>query len=830
MKVFYLFLILFSISFHELEAQTHQRSPESNNKLAERFSTNRVDKMVYSLSVIPNWFKNSDRFWYIYKTSKGTKYYIVDPLKSHKREIFNNAKLAAAISEYTGDPYDAANLPIGRLMLKGDTSFVFEVIGKSQPSSVIRSGSSNVQSPIIYGFEYNINSNRLKHITKYKSPKFYPVWGSVSPKMEHVIFSKGFNLYYMTWSDYEKAKENPFDNSINEIQITFDGSAEFSYGPPQVDYSKVDAEKSIRRRPNLVWSPDSKHFVVLRTDFGKVKDLWVINSLSEPRPELEIYKYHMPGESSAPKNHILIFSIDSLYLTDGRFLSDTDSSRAKKYKEISAYMFKDQDLIIHAKPQLQKNKFDSIKHDVWEGDNSRFYFSRVSRDHKRVDLCSYLLEKDSVLSVIEERSNTYLETREPLFTKDEIFWWSQRDGWAHIYRYSKDGLLKNRVTEGEFHVEEIIGSDLSAHNLYLTINGIDKSVNPYYSFQFRFSTDGSSYKPLNKGNFNHKTYTSDSGKYLVDNFSRVNTVPSSYLYDNNGNLIMELERSDFSQLMESGYKFPEPFVTKAADGKTDLYGVIYKPFDFDSTKKYPIIQYVYPGPHTEAVNYSWSSDMSETDRLAQIGFIVVTVGNRGGHPSRSKWYHNYGYGNLRDYGIEDRKRVVENLAARYSYIDIDRVGIHGHSGGGFMSATAILTYPNFYKVAIAASGNHDNKIYNRWWGEKHHGVYETITDKGDTVFRFSVKDNISIASNLKGKLLLITGDKDDNVHMASTLRLAKSLIDAKKRFDMFIVPGQRHLFTASVKEYLFWIKADYFSKYLLNSREKEADIIEISNN
>jgi dipeptidyl aminopeptidase/acylaminoacyl peptidase len=256
---------------------------------------------------------------------------------------------------------------------------------------------------------------------------------------------------------------------------------------------------------------------------------------------------------------------------------------------------------------------------------------------------------------------------------------------------------------------------------------------------------------------------------------------------------------------------------------------MYKPFDFDSSKVYPIIEYVYPGPHTEAVNYSWSSDMNETDRLAQLGFIVVTVGNRGGHPSRSKWYHNYGYGNLRDYGIEDKKRVVENLASKHNYIDIKRVGIHGHSGGGFMSATAMFLYPDFFKVAISASGNHDNKIYNRWWGEQHQGVDEVVTEKGDTIFKFKVDDNMSIAKNLRGRLLLITGDIDNNVHPANTLRLVNALIRANKRFDMLVLPGQRHFYT-SFKEYVFWIKADYFSKHLLGNQKNEIDIIELLNN
>ena len=309
----------------------------------------------------------------------------------------------------------------------------------------------------------------------------------------------------------------------------------------------------------------------------------------------------------------------------------------------------------------------------------------------------------------------------------------------------------------------------------------------------------------------------------------MDAVPASALYGSSGKKIADLETADLSRLFEAGYKMPERFTVKAADGITDLYGVIYKPFDFDSTKVYPIIEYVYPGPQVEANNISWSSNMTRTDRLAQMGFIVVTVGNRGGHPNRSKWYHNYGYGNLRDYGLEDQKTAVQRLAARYPWIDGTKVGIHGHSGGGFMSTAAILKYPDFYTAAVSCAGNHDNSIYNRWWSEQHHGILEKITEKGDTTFVYKIDTNPEIASNLKGHLLLVHGDIDNNVHPANTIRVVNALIRANKRFDMLILPGQRHGF-GDMNEYFFWRLADWFSEYLLGeSRSDEVDIIQLNN-
>ncbi|WP_371326827.1 alpha/beta hydrolase family protein [Seonamhaeicola sp. S2-3] len=290
---------------------------------------------------------------------------------------------------------------------------------------------------------------------------------------------------------------------------------------------------------------------------------------------------------------------------------------------------------------------------------------------------------------------------------------------------------------------------------------------------------------------------------------------------------MKLEEADLSQLIATGYKFPEPFKMKAADGITDIYGVMYKPFDFDESKKYPLIEHVYPGPQTESVNKSFSFSMDNTDRMAQIGFIVVTFGNRGGHPDRSKWYHTYGYGNLRDYGLADKKYVAEQLADKYDFIDIEKVGIFGHSGGGFMSTAAMLVYPDFFKAAVSSAGNHDNTIYNSWWIEKSHGINEEKNGEGNVKYKFMVDNNLELAKNLKGKLMLVTGGIDDIVHPAATIRMANALINANKRFDFMLMPGQRHSF-GSMTEYFFWLKADFFSKHFLGKEATSVDIIEMN--
>jgi dipeptidyl aminopeptidase/acylaminoacyl peptidase len=786
----------------------------ANYELAARFSPKRVNKLVFSTAVNPNWFKNSDKFWYTYQTPEGTFYYIVDPATGAKKPIFDNAKLAAQLTEIVKDPFDAQNIPIQAFKLVDDRKFTFEI--KSTVDIEVKDEKTGKpkKEKKVHGFEIDIATGNLTEIKDYKSPKPYPRWGSVSPDKKYVVFSRDFNLYYMDMENFEKARKNEEDSTIIEHQLTTEGTEEFGFGSGDNDFYVTEKDKKKRTGAFIVWSPDSKRFAMVRSNTSKVKDLWVIDVLAEPRPKLERYKYHMPGESEAPSRHLYVYDMES-----------------KTAKEIGMAAFKDQEIRVSTTPQLKKDMFDEIRHNVWLGDNENFYVSRVSRDLKRVDFCLANVNIDTVKTLVEERLNTYVETRSVRTVNNgkEFIWWSERTGWAHLYLYDGDGKLKNAITSGEYHVEDVVAVDPVQRVIYFTANAKESGENPYYTHQYRVNFDGSNLRLLNPGDFNHEANVSDNGKYFVNNYSRVDTAPKSSLYDNNGKKLADLEQTDLTQLFAIGYKFPERFTVKAGDGKTDLYGVMYKPFDFDSTKLYPIIEYVYPGPQTEAVNSSWTKGMDRVDRLAQFGFIVITVGNRGGHPARSKWYHNYGYGNLRDYGLEDKKVVAEKLAAKHKFIDINKVGIHGHSGGGFMSTAAMLVYPDFFKVAVSSAGNHENNIYNRWWSEQHHGVLEQITEKGDTTFKYSIDRNSQIAKNLKGHLMLVHGDIDNNVHPANTMRMVNALIKANKRFDMLMLPGQRHGF-GDMTEYFFWRMGDYFSKHLIGDSREEREIPQMNNN
>jgi dipeptidyl aminopeptidase/acylaminoacyl peptidase len=498
-------------------------------------------------------------------------------------------------------------------------------------------------------------------------------------------------------------------------------------------------------------------------------------------------------------------------------------------------LYKDQDIAMWNKSAAVNTRDDDFKPMIWLGTNEQLYLARTSRDLKKIDQCVVNTTTGEVKVLVAESMNTSIEIKKPELIKNgaELIEWSERDGWAHLYLYDGQGNLKNQITQGAWHVEEIIGVDEAKRVVYFSANG-KESVNgggkedPYYLHLYKINLDGTGLQLLNPGNFDHSFSVNDNNTYFVNTSSRVNTTPVSSLHSADGRKLMDLETADLRNLMATGYKFPETFKIKADDGITDLYGVMYKPYDFDSTKKYPIIEYVYPGPQTESVNKSFSKGMDRIDRLAQLGFVVVTMGNRGGHPARSKWYHNYGYGNLRDYGLADKKATIEQLADRFDFIDRNKAGIHGHSGGGFMSTAAMLVYPDIFKVAVSNAGNHDNSVYNRWWSEKHHGVKENISEKGDTTFSYMIDKNPDLAKNLKGKLLLIHGEIDNNVHPANTLRVVNALIKANKRFDMLILPTQRHGF-GDMNEYWFWRTADYFSKYLLGDHtERSVDIDELN--
>ena len=777
---------------------------------AEKFTQEKLNTMLFSTTVDPHWFQQGNNFWYQYKTSDGTFWYVVNPTTRTKTLLFDREEMASQLTEIVQDPFEAHQLPIKNLKAKEDgRTFTFEVVSTrdAKPKKDEKKGKGKAKKEVFY-FSYDYPTRKLTHLKDQEEEPKRLMWGSISPDKKTVVYAKDMNLYKMSYEDYLKAKKNEKDSTIVEIQLTTDGQEDFGYGIPRNVLNTDTICNGKRRGVYGLWSPDSRHFVMTVSDNRAVKPLWVINVMAQPRPTLETYKYQMPGEKEAPIVHTYLFDMQN-----------------NTRKEIKTAAWKDQTISLQSKPMEQKQRDQEERVAIWQGDNNRFFLTRSSRDLYRIDVCSYTIGQDSIVPVIKERMNTYQETRplKALNGGKELIQWSERDGWAHLYLYDDKGNLKNRITKGAWHVEDVLKVDEKARVIYFVANGKNKGENPYYEHLYRVNLDGSGLKQITKGDFFHQTEVDDDARFVVDNYSRVNTIPTAVVLDNQGNKVMDLEESDFSQLFANGYKFPELFTVKAADGVTDLYGVMYKPYNFDSTKVYPIVDYVYPGPQVEAVYYPFTRMSPRTDRLAQAGFIVISVGQRGGHPSRSKWYHNWGYGNMRDYPLADHKYAIEQLANRHSFIDIDKVGIHGHSGGGFMSTAAMCQYPDFFKAAVSCAGNHDNNIYNRWWSETHHGVKEQVSEKGDTTFVYKIATNPQIAKNLKGHLLLIHGDIDNNVHPGNTMRVVDALIRAGKRFDMLMLPQQRHGF-GDMNEYFYWRLVDYFSEHLKGQKETFVDI------
>ena len=815
-KLFHLLFILSILSSYS------QQNVIPDYDLAAKFSPKKIAKLVHSTSVNPHWLKAGDKFWYQYKTTEGSSYYLVDPNKKVKKKLFDNDKMAAWLTEFTKDPYDAKHLPkFSFKFIDNETAIQFRVTSKYEDEDEDKKKDKNrdkdpskkdKKKKKVFLFKYVLGTNNLTLLSNKRAPKEdWKKWANIAPDSTVIFYSKKFNLYWMDKENFLKAVKNEKDSTIVENQWTKDGVQHFGYGGygRGMDNEEIEKRKNDKFPVRGYWSSDSKKFVYQKTDSREIKDLWVINSIAKKRPTLETYKYHMPGEKEYYKREILIFDILS-----------------KEIKKVELDIDKQQYISIFSKPRKPSDYDNDFKPTLLLSEKNKIYFNTISRDRKNLDICVADLNTGKVKVLIKDRTNTYFYETKPVYlikNESEMIHWSENDGWGHFYRYDSNGNLINRITSGSFHSFNIKHIDSKSNTLYFSAHGLDKNIDPYYEHTYKVSLNGGKPKPLNKGDYNTSTSPSDNHRFFVSNFSRVNTIPKSELRNSDGSLVLNLEEADLSELFNSGYQFPEPFKTKADDGITDLYGVMYKPFNFDDKKKYPLLEYVYPGPQTESVNKSFSVRMDRLDRMAQLGFVVITLGNRGGHPHRSKWYHNYGYGNLRDYGLADKKYVAEQLADKHPFIDINKVGIYGHSGGGFMSTAAILVYPDFFKAAYSQAGNHDNSMYNSWWSETHHGVKEKIEDDGTMNYVYEIEKNQSLANNLKGRLFLVTGDMDNNVHPGATIRVANALIKANKRFDLMILPTQRHGF-GNMSEYNFWLRADHFSKHLLGLEINEVDI------
>ena len=641
--------------------QAAARSESPNYRLAGRFAPYKIRELIHSTSVEPNWIENSERFWYSWETGDGKSYYLVDPQEGTKTEIFDNDRIAAELTRITLDPWDGKHLPIRSIKFIDENTLQFESSREEEEEEdeerdeqeQDEEEEDEEDEEDVFHFEYDVTTRTLRELADWEGPDNHPSWASVSPDRRTVIFARNHDLHMMSGDDYARildarrgesgddADDAEEDVEIEDTRLTTNGEEHYSYeaferGPTDAEREK---NKNKRKRAEITWSKDSRRFAMIRNDRRTTQDLWVIHSTGNDRPELETYRYDMAGDTLVAQPEILIYDLPDRNLV---------KTNTEGWKDQRLFLLNDRQFIYPDSEEPRRS--------LWLSESSdELHFVRRSRDQHRIDVMVANASTGEVRVLIEERLNTYVENQPlELLASGDMLWWSERDGWGsplplRTRRYAAEpphrGTLLRAARRG---VDEDRGI------VYFMANAREAGEDPYYQHLYRVNMDGTGLQLVDPGDFDHRTAMGESNRFFVDNYARVNSVPASALYDVSGRKIMDLEVADFSQLVEAGYQFPEPYTVKADDGITDLYGNIYRPFDFDPDKTYPIVAYVYPGPQTEAVSKFFSTNASET-ALAQFGIIVITVGNRGGHPARSKWYHNYGYGNLRDYGLADKK-------------------------------------------------------------------------------------------------------------------------------------------------------------------------------
>ena len=531
-----------------------------------------------------------------------------------------------------------------------------------------------------------------------------------------------------------------------------------------------------------------------------------LTSTNVGHPKLEAWKYALPGDDKVFEIERLIIDVKSKKII--KFKMNNDFQRSTTTDHIAG----------------RDGEFLDTQ---WSDDSSKLAFISTSRDHKEAHLQIADSKTGDVFSLFKENVKTYYESGvraenwKVLFDSNEFIWYSEKDNWGHLYLYDlSTKKLKNRITSGNWLVRKIMHIDYINREIIFTAGGREKG-NPYHIYLYKINFDGNKLICLTPERGSHSISSSPNWNYFVTTYSTTNTSPISILKDRNGKNLLQLASSNTDELIKNGWQEPLEFNVKARDDKTDLFGIMYLPSDYKKNKKYPILNYIYPGPQSGSVgNYSFMVSRKDFQSLAELGFIVVSV-DAMGTPGRSKSFHDAYYGNMGDNGIPDNIYAIQQLANRYSFMDISKVGIWGHSGGGFASTAAILKYPDFYDVAVSTSGNHDNRNYIADWGEKWHGLLKPLDlNKKDGKLDFDIsKSNYDIqanqllVNNLKGKLLLAHGLLDDNVPPSSTFLVVDALINANKDFDLILFPNKRHSY-GNLNNYMMRRKWDYFVKHL----------------
>ena len=603
----------------------------------------------------------------------------------------------------------------------------------------------------------------------------------VSPDGSRGAFVRDWNLWVRDMA------------SGQEKQLTRDGVKDFGYATDNAGWAGG---------PNAmaVWSPDSKRLSTQQQDEREVGRMYLVSTPVGPpfsdrvagHPVLRSVPFPLPGDSIMAMMYRVVVDADNGSIV--RLKMPADFHRGTREDNI----------------ELSDTK--------WSPDGSQLAIASMSRDNKHVWLSIANTATGDVRKVMEETQSTQFKSRtgwQVLWPTSELLWFSERDNWGQLYLYDlATGQLKNKITSGEGPVMQIDRVDPVSRTIWFSANGREKGQDPYFSHLYRVQMDGSKQTSLTPDVGMHAAQLSPSGRWIIDTYSQPDVPPAVGLRDGiTGQLVLPLEKADISKLLAAGWKPPIPIKMLAHDGKTDIYGMMFVPTHLDSTRKYPIVNNIYPGPQSGSVgSRAFTAVRGDRQALAELGFVVVTIDGMG-NPGRSKSFQDAYYGAIgRDNTLPDQKTGMEQLAQRYKFIDIDRVGIWGHSGGGFATAGAMFRYPDFFKVGIAESGNHDNRQNEDDWGERYQGL---VLRNADGTDNYTQEANQTFAANLKGHLLLAHGSMDTNVPPYSTFLVVDALIKANKDFDLLILPNNNHGYTAG--QYMMRKRWDYFVRWLLNT-------------
>jgi dipeptidyl aminopeptidase/acylaminoacyl peptidase len=737
---------------------------------AEKFLAAAVTPLVAGGAITASWLPD-DRVYYREVTPDRTVFRLADPATRRVTAAFDHEKVAGAISAATGTPYQATAFPFQTIELSGDASTVTFAIGGRRWTCDVQ-GVKCVEAPGRVGAVPTGRGGRGGGRGGGSGPTSTdgkPL--NISPDGTRGVFIRDWNL----WVHDVATKQ--------ERQLTTDGVKYFGYATDNAGWRSSDAAVGL-------WSPDSKKIATQQQDEREVGEMYLVPS-TVGHPTLRVSKFPLPGDKVVAMVHRVLIDVEN-----GRTLRlkmEPDHHRATLGDDLSM------------------NDYD------WSPDGSRLALASVSRDHKQVWLRVADTATGQVRTVFDEKVATQFESRgwQVLWSTNEAIWHSERDNWGQLYLYDlASGKLKNQITTGEGPVMQIVRVDETARTVLFGANGREQEQDPYYLRFYRVGLDGKNPIALTPGSATHAMQLSPSGKYFVDTYSSPQSPPAVVLRDAAGGEVLQLARTDISKLQSAGWKPPTPIKVMAADGKTPLYGLMFTPTNLDKSRKYPIVNNVYPGPQTGSTgSRAFSAARGDRQALAELGFIVVTIDGRG-TPGRSKSFQDAYYGAMgRDNTIPDQIAGMTDLARQYPFIDLSRAGIWGHSGGGFATTTAMFRFPDFFKVGIAESGNHDQRTNEDDWGERYQGL---VVKNPDGTDNYDAEANQNFAKNLKGKLLLAHGTMDTNVPPYQTYLVVDALIKANKDFDLLMLPNQNHGYGAA-SPYMMRRRWDYFVRHLLGA-------------